>query len=50
VYRKGKVMVEQRESVEFSERLYNEDLAPAKERRWGSYSLVKEGNLQGAFL
>ena len=32
-------MVEQRESVEFSERLYNEDLAPAKERRWGSYSI-----------
>jgi nucleobase:cation symporter-1, NCS1 family len=23
----------------YSDRLYNEDLAPAKERRWGSYSI-----------
>jgi cytosine/uracil/thiamine/allantoin permease len=23
----------------YSERLYNEDLAPAEERRWGSYSI-----------
>src|SRR5829696_4033135 len=23
----------------YSERLYNEDLAPAKERKWGTYSL-----------
>jgi NCS1 family nucleobase:cation symporter-1 len=23
----------------YSDRLYNEDLAPAEERRWGSYSI-----------
>jgi nucleobase:cation symporter-1, NCS1 family len=23
----------------YGDRLYNEDLAPAKERRWGSYSI-----------
>ena len=23
----------------YSDRLYNEDLGPAKERRWGSYSI-----------
>jgi nucleobase:cation symporter-1, NCS1 family len=33
------VMAEQSTLTNYSERLYNEDLAPAKERRWGAYSI-----------
>jgi NCS1 family nucleobase:cation symporter-1 len=36
---KEEVMAEQSVPAAYSERLYNEDLAPAKERKWGSYSI-----------
>jgi nucleobase:cation symporter-1, NCS1 family len=32
-------MAEQSTVTSYSERLYNEDLAPAKERKWGTYSI-----------
>jgi cytosine/uracil/thiamine/allantoin permease len=32
-------MAEQSTLTNYSERLYNEDLAPAKERKWGAYSI-----------